>query len=353
MKSTTRGSKPAINSPANNLEQITDSLLDGLLVVNRKGQIEFLNPAAAKIFGKTKEALRGEEFGFPLSHGEITEIEIFSKGSSLAAEMAVGEDLQWNGRPAYAVSVRDITHKRHLQESKEKERILEEHNHILSHEIKNPLAILQAALSNLIDPSSENLTKKQQRICTIMQSSIERMKHVLGNALMLARLEQEDVRAHQRFSELHILLTNLVHEFQPIAKQEKLKLMTEIPQQAPSVWIVEDLISQVILNLLQNSLRYAKTKLWVKMASISLKGKRFLEARIGNDGDAIAPEDQKKLFQKFVHLPNKQKRGPYQGTGLGLALCKLIIEKHGGSINVDSNPKTGTTFSFRLPEKAV
>jgi len=103
---------------------------------------------------------------------------------------------------------------------------------------------------------------------------------------------------------------------------------------------------QVIGNLVDNALRYTRTRVTLRAAPSEGPG---LKISVVDDGVGIPPDRQSELFNKFVQLDRTSRGGGYRGTGLGLAICKEIVERHGGRIWVESGPNQGTAFHFELP----
>ena len=111
------------------------------------------------------------------------------------------------------------------------------------------------------------------------------------------------------------------------------------------IQIDAEMIRRVLINLLENAIKYSRTEGRISVALEQLE--TDLKVEVSDDGPGISPEDQERIFEKFARV---QSRGRPKGLGLGLAFCRLAIEEHGGKIWVESRPGQGSTFYFTLPK---
>jgi signal transduction histidine kinase len=137
-----------------------------------------------------------------------------------------------------------------------------------------------------------------------------------------------------------------------IANEAEIRILDRIPDDLPAVYIDEDHLNRVLCNLLDNALRHAPGGGEVRLEAVALAsnaaGKSMVKISVIDTGKGIPPEFRKRIFDKFVQVPNSAVRGR-RGSGLGLTFCRLMIEAHGGQIWVENGPEGGAAFSFTLP----
>lgn len=226
----------------------------------------------------------------------------------------------------------------------------------VSHELRTPLTIVKVALSSLRDGVVGELSEKQNQVLETAFRNVNRLAHLISDLLDLSRLESGKIRLNKRSIDLNILFHEINHNFQKSHEINNIQLDYQA-QDVPHAYGDPDMIIQVLTNLIHNALRFAKSHVTLKAslqtaqpeATASHTGP-FIRVDITNDGSGINPEDQKKLFTKFVQLNRPMGGAGYKGTGLGLSICRDIIEHHHGcKIWLASSQENVTTFSFTLP----
>ena len=209
------------------------------------------------------------------------------------------------------------------------ERLKDEFVSKISHEIRSPLTIANSALSNLLDGIVGKVTTKQAEVITMASKSLSRLGRIINDLLDVSRLESGRAQLNFRCLELSPLLTETVSSFQIKAKQAGIKLEFEERGDIPTVYADTDLMIQVISNLLDNALRYARFQVSVRLK----ESNGGVEVIVSNDGPGIRKEDRKKIFNRFEQVDRPGGRGgDYKGTGLGLSICHDAIEQHLGYV---------------------
>jgi len=211
----------------------------------------------------------------------------------------------------------------------------------LSHEIKNPLAGIRAALSALRRedglPPAERLEVVEEMI-----SEVDRVNRTVDSLLSLAR-PRSPVRTPADLGRLVRRATALL---EARARSRNVRLSVEVAPEVPSLELDSDLLIQVVVNLVTNALDAVKDGGRVRVAVEPFPGRDGAALAVTDDGEGIPQEVMARLFEPFFTT----KRG---GTGLGLPLCIRIVEQHGGTISVESEPGKGTTFLVLLPCRDV
>jgi signal transduction histidine kinase len=132
-------------------------------------------------------------------------------------------------------------------------------------------------------------------------------------------------------------------------EQHRHRLELDLPAEPLQVTADRTRVRQVLLNLLSNAIKFTPAGGHLRLVGRAENGGARIE--VVDSGIGIAPDDQPRLFREFVQLDMSASR-QYEGTGLGLALCRRLVELHGGRIGVESTPGRGSTFWFTLPREA-
>ncbi len=221
----------------------------------------------------------------------------------------------------------------------------------ISHDIRTPLnAILGSA--DLL--SQTPLSADQGEYVNMFQRNSRRLVALINDFLDFSRIEAGAVRVERAPFHLREAVDDAVATFRETAARKGLTLGVEIDPAAP-VWALGDplRIQQVLVNFLSNALKFTTTgrvDVNVKVLSETSAGE-MLRFEICDSGPGIRLEDQDKIFARFVQLPNQT--SGQRGTGLGLTICRELVELMGGEIGVVSREGSGSTFHFSLPLEAV
>ncbi|MEZ5071680.1 MAG: response regulator [Bacteroidales bacterium] len=215
----------------------------------------------------------------------------------------------------------------------------------MSHEIRTPMNGILGFAGLLQNP---DLSGEQQKdYIEIIQKSGRRMLNMINDLVDISRIEAGQTEIHVREVEVGPVLQDLYSFFEPEADEKGIELEYVIePDQKDTVLLAdEDRLIQILSNLIKNALKFTeKGRIRFGMAKVEKK----LEFFVKDTGIGIAPELKEKVFERFRqgdHLTTDA----YEGSGLGLSICKAFVEEHGGQIWVDSTPGKGSTFYFTIP----
>jgi signal transduction histidine kinase len=213
---------------------------------------------------------------------------------------------------------------------------------MVTHDLKTPITSIQGFVEIILtrNPPLEKIHGYLQ----IVREETERLVRIINNLLDLAKLEAGEFKLNR----VPVNLVQLIHEALPILskKSQIHKIHFQPPESIPDVWADQDLIIQVIYNLLSNAIKYSPEggKIEIRISTMG----DFVEIDIEDEGIGIPPGKLAKLFEKFYRVNSELTQG-IEGTGIGLANVKYIIEAHGGSIKVKSQEGRGSLFAFFLP----
>jgi len=252
-----------------------------------------------------------------------------------------GLDATYYGR---SWSFLDVTQKKRMEVLKD------DFVSTVSHELRTPLAIVKGAISNLEYGIVGSLSEKQQALVKTTSRNVERLTKLINNLLDMARLESGKITVRLRRVDLKPILDDLIKNYETQVKQKGIQLILDLPHYLMPCYADSDLLVQVLHNLIDNALRFAKSKIIIKCQDIVGDQKNQLQISIIDDGVGIEKSHQSVLFNKFEQIHRPMGGSGYKGTGLGLALCKEIIELHQGKIWMESEVGCGSRFHFLIAQ---
>lgn len=218
----------------------------------------------------------------------------------------------------------------------------------ISHDIRTPLTGVKGALSLL---ATTNLDEKQKPLLQKAKLSSEILHSIINDLLDVSRLEKGMLPLHKDTVDLRELVKEVVSMMEELKNEKGLDLEVEIKKSVPTlVFIDPKRFTQILFNLLSNSLKFTdsgKISILVKTKK-NKTGQKTLELMIKDTGVGIAKEHQKTMFERFQRF-NTEMEATIQSTGLGLSICKYLVELMQGSIEVKSKLKQGTTFTVSIP----
>ncbi len=330
-------------------ESIIRRAADGMVVIDADGVVRYLNPAAQAILGATPDSMLGHPFPFPAAESSVQKI---PGPRERSVEMKVVE-IQWKGRPARLASLRDITElqrvealKAEIRERRRLDQLKDELVGTVSHELRTPLTIVKGAIDNLREGICGDLEGKQKEVVELAHRNVERLARMINNLLDLSRLESGSAKVSKKSVDLTGVAREVLEGFR-LADTRGITIDAKLAEGSPRVEADGEMIAQVITNLLDNAVRFARARVSVNV----FEDGGAVRVEVVDDGPGIPEDKIKDLFNKFTQL-NRKAGGGYKGTGLGLAICKEIMALHGAKIDVASVVGAGTRFSFALPALA-
>ena len=236
--------------------------------------------------------------------------------------------------------VRDITERKELDEMRE------DFTSMIYHDLRSPLANVSSGLDVLATILPEDGDPTIRSVLDIAIRSTERVHRLASALLDTNRLEAGQHIGNTKPALPADLINESIEIVSPISRQKKQSIQTDIPSRLPQVRVDSDMIKRVIINLLENAIKFSPRE-----SAITANAKRkgnWIQISIEDSGLGIPTEEQDLIFEKFHRSPSTGMGSP-KGLGIGLAFCKLAVEGHGGKIWVESNNDAGSRFSFTLP----
>jgi signal transduction histidine kinase/GGDEF domain-containing protein len=213
----------------------------------------------------------------------------------------------------------------------------------VSHELKTPLSITREAINIILDKTIGEVNNKQEKILISARENIDRLGRIINGLLDVERIEAGKIELQKTQVDITSLIKKITLSLEPAAKKKSLILKTNLPHKNVDIYVDQDRISQVITNLIANSIKYTEKG---SIEILLIDKEKEIECRVSDTGVGIAKEELPKLFDRFQRF----RHGSKGGTGLGLSIVKGIVELHKGKICIDSTPGKGTQFVFILPK---
>ncbi len=241
------------------------------------------------------------------------------------------------------VTVRNAELQASNAELRKSDRYKDEFLSVISHELRTPLNFISGFASILEDDVEEPLSARQLDWLRRIDAGADRMLRLVNDLLDLAVIQSGKLRLERRLCDYGEVVSSAIHQVEPLAGQRSIRVLGEAI--AP-VSIDEGRINQVLINLLQNAIKFTPDGGEISVC-VRSRGDEFL-TEVSDTGIGIQPADIPKLFARFRQLDMGSTRLA-GGAGLGLSLCKGLVEGHGGQIGVQSEPGQGSVFWFTLP----
>ena len=354
------------------LDSVMRSLVDGLLLVDHRGQVTYANPCAEAMLGLAAADLVGQSLskidgllagriGSPglLLAGLLPSTGVQSEGEEQV--QAVEFDLPVLGEPEEAhirtlqarlfpirdpvsgqldrgLLLRDVTHEKAL------DRLKSQLLSTVSHELRTPLASIKGFATTLLrqDVAWDDDTRRE--FLAIIDQESDRLSELIDNLLDMARVEAGTLRIEPEPINLRPIVEETVRTYSVMTRQHQFQI--EMARRLPQIMADPRRVRQVLRNLLENAVKYSPAG-----GPITVTVEVHPEAvqiGVADRGIGIQPEDLNRVFDRFYQVDNASTR-KVGGSGLGLSICKAIVEAHKGRIWVESQVGTGSSFYFTLP----
>ncbi len=339
---------------------LVETALDCVITIDAEGTILEWNPAAEETFGHARANVLGRslarliipesrreaherglsrylETGQEVMSGRRIEVDALrADGDEFPAEMSIVPIHTGQGPPVFTAYVRDIT------EAKELDRLKDELMNTANHELRTPLASIRGFVELLL--GREHSAEDQRKYLGVIHTEAERLTKLVNDFLDVQRIEAGAADYELVDLDLAELVPYSVDVCAAGAARHRFEV--KVPDDPLRVHADRDRISQVVLNLCSNAVKFSPQDSTVH---VTLTGDPD-QARvtIRDEGVGMSEATLEKLFQKFYRGENPEAR-KVQGTGLGLVLVKQIVNDHGGNVSVRSTPDEGSEFEFTLP----
>jgi two-component system, OmpR family, sensor histidine kinase VicK len=354
-----------LNALTRQHQSILDSVGDGIWGMDMEGKLTFINRSAAQMLGYSAQELLGKEMHALIHHSRadgtpypVEECPIMGSAKR-ETPLHIDDDVFWrkDGRllpveyvacPLVAnghvdgivVAFADVTERRRL------DRMKDEFIATVSHELRTPLTSLRAALGLVASGALEKRPEKIPQMLDIALGNCDRLVRLVNDIVDFERIGSGSLPLHKsEWNAIDLLRRAMDPERSTAARAG---LTFRIDAQPVDVWVDGDRILQVLGNLIRNAIKFSEKGGEIRLAARAT-GEKEVTFEVQDQGAGIPPEKLDLIFERFqqADASDSRLRG---GTGLGLALCRGIVNQHGGRIWVTSNPGSGSTFYFTTEE---
>lgn len=332
-----------------NRRKIIEKNADGIIIVDKKGFVKFVNPAAEDILRNDRNNMLDKPFRIPNMQGGTAELNIERRrGGEASVEIRLVET-EWEGETVYQASLRDITDHKEVQNRITKKArelavqnmALDEFAHTMAHQV-------QGLLSQIIGYASFIETNKDDTLSPDTVHSLDRivksgnkMNNIINELLLLASMESQDVPLIPL--NMKRIVTEIKKRLRFQIKAANATIIT--PEKWPMPVGHEPWIEEALLNYITNGIKYGGNPPIIEIGADTLQNGQ-VRIWVKDNGDGISATDQKRLFKPHTRLRKVRARG----EGLGLSIVKRIIYQCGGNVGVSSRLNKGSIFWFTLPE---
>lgn len=343
----------ALQAERKRLQAVLDSMDGGLLIFNCNAELEHINPVARRQLGCDESHL-GQRLGVVLDYPELDEqlarvvqgqtreegeqdLEVMAGGETRVLSYSLSSVSNDESQVICAVMVlRDVTTQRAF------ERVRSEFVLRASHELRTPVAGMHMAFALLRERLKLPVQGREADLAQTVDEEMRRLVCLINDLLNFSRYQSGLQKIEPGICDIESLLLQSHHRFASQALDQEVDLQVELKGPLPELEMDQLKISRVLDNLIGNALRHTSPDGHIKLQAVR-KGDRLL-IHVEDDGEGISYSQQARVFEPFAQVGNK--RG---GVGLGLALCKEIVQLHGGTIGMESTPGKGTRFTISLP----
>ena len=222
----------------------------------------------------------------------------------------------------------------------------------VSHELRTPVTVLRTYIDTLYNHSDDFDEKTNKEFFEVINKEAARLQKMVNDILDFSRLEAGNVKVVKEKTNIIPLIECEIKSMQVLAEEKNITFSLIKEPNLPEIPINADSIERALNNLLSNAIKYSPENGRIKVRAEIARDPQFVEVSVEDQGCGIPEEHQKKIFERFYRVENDTHT--VKGTGLGLHLVKITIEKHHqGQVFVKSKPNEGSTFGFRLPLNPV
>jgi two-component system phosphate regulon sensor histidine kinase PhoR len=329
-----------------------NSMLEGLLLLDRNRKIYLANRAFKNLFG-LKIELRGKTVMEALRVHELAELVERAEAEKQVLDYELKlPDLSERWLQVNAAVINNSAGEREgtilvfhdLTRLKQLERTRQEFVANVSHELRTPLSLIKGYVETLLDGARSN-PQIAERFLKIIERNTQRLDLLIQDLLTISALESERIKLKLHPVELRPLVEKIFSDLKPPAENKNVELISQLPELTATADV--NRLEQVLANLVDNAIKYGRAQ-----GRVTVGGKKLddgkLEIFVQDDGPGIPAESLDRVFERFYRVDKARSRDQ-GGTGLGLSIVKHIVQAHGGEVWVKSELGKGATFFFTLP----
>lgn len=350
---------------------VLNAMVEGIILLDRDGRVQLANPRIGLI-GLSPEQLVGQtlqhlaenpqlqlamRMGYPpdprgckeiVNSAESVSYQFESEqGTTYIRRVTVPISDTKGVKAGYLLMFYDQTEAHELAETRD------DLASMIVHDLRSPLTSVNSGLKLIRDiiPPDNPLHPAIEATVEPSQRAVRKLLNRVNSLLDVSRMERGQRLLEIEPTDLAPLTEHVCQEFQPLTKELDISLSSQVNGNLPPLNIDGDKVERVLLNLVDNALKFCPSEGEVTIRAEQLQpegaGTGFVRIEVMDTGPGVPDEYKTRLFERFLQI--KGRRGARRGIGLGLTFCRLVVEAHGGRIWIEDNPAGGSIFAFTLP----
>jgi NtrC-family two-component system sensor histidine kinase KinB len=363
-----------ISEARDNMQVILNAMEESIILIDTSGQIALANPRVDLI-----ELAAEDVINQPLARLLENQTLEFAKKIGFANNDALQQLLNslrngdWSAYPPHSydihgenfgvryiqrqiIPVRDETLQTmgvllvfyNKTEERELARSRDSFSQMIVHDLRSPLTAVTTSmrlLSELV-PQDSSFRPLVDKTTTASRRALRKVLARVDSLLDVSKMESGEMRLDREPTPIAQIVESVRGELKPLAEELEVEIISELSQNLPLLNIDSDKVERLVLNLVDNALKYSPSDSTVTVRA-HVKDANFLELDVADRGPGIPDEYKRRLFDRFVQVEGR--KTVRHGVGLGLTFCKLVVEAHGGDIWIEDNPSGGSVFKATLP----
>ena len=346
----------------NKLESVLMSIVNGVVVCDNHDKVIMVNNHAKKLLEVNEEDVIGSqiqqfcdtsgEFCFAEKIAEFKDTPLEDDGAPVPFNIEIDKRIirclispmftRSNSYVGYIIVLIDVT------KDVEMDQLRSHFISNVSHELRTPVTVLRSYIDTLYNFGNDFDFNTQREFIGVMNQEIIRLNRMVNDILDFSRYESQNIRLEKSKQNIIEIIEDCVNQVQVLAKEHDLTISIMKEPDLPEIYLNIDSISRALMNIVSNAIKYSPDGKRIKIRAERSRDGEYVEVSVEDQGMGIPEQYQKKIFDRFFRVENATHT--VKGTGLGLHLVKVTIEKHHqGQVFVHSKEGEGSTFGFRLP----
>ena len=352
-----------VASEKSKLHTIVNSMADGIIVINREHQLVLWNPAAIKMLDLNVKLEAGTDFNEIIEEKDLVEVINKAFSPDFSQYTVLSEEIELiKGEKktimVHVACVRDekgsdlgvVSTFRDITGLKEIEEVKSQFVRMVAHELRAPLAAVEGYLTAYLTGVAGTDPQFNRQMLERARLRSQSLMELVNDLLQFARLESKKVVRKKELLDMSDIIINTVELLKQQGVSKDLTFQLDMPEKLPLIEADRTEMEQLITNLVSNAIKY-NVKNGKVIVSV-VPDTHYLSIKVIDTGIGIEEESLPNIFDEFYRVQGAKTRYT-TGTGLGLSIVKKIVESHFGRIDVESKVDKGTTFTVKLPLKAI
>ncbi len=346
----------------NKLESVLMSIVNGVVVCDNHDKVIMVNNYAKRLLEVEEDDILNSqiqdfcdstgEFCFADKIAKYKDTPLDEDGSPINFTIEIDQRIlkclispmftKSNSYVGYIIIIIDVTKEHEMDQLRS--------NFIsnVSHELRTPVTVLRSYIDTLYNFGNDFDFNTQREFIGVMNQEIIRLNRMVNDILDFSRYEAQNLHLEKTKQDIVEIIEDAVNQVQVLAKEHDLTISIMKEPDLPEIPLNVDSISRAFMNILSNAIKYSPDGKRIKIRAERSRDGEYVEVSVEDQGPGISEKDQKRVFDRFYRVENATHS--VKGTGLGLHLVKVTIEKHHqGQVFVNSKEGEGSTFGFRLP----